>query len=248
MRTAVEELVIDNDRVKAVRLAGGETISGEQILSSAGLVETTRLCSDRENVRLDEKVGRLAFVELLAILDVEPRTIGIDKTIMFFDNEGPFMYRQPEMLTSLADGIICCPNNFEYKNPLSDGIVRITAQASYPLWRALVDSDNTRKASPEAQATYKAAKADAETQMLEEAVRHVPDFRDHIVSTEVFTPLTVYRYTGHAGGAIYGSPEKSRRGQTSIENLFLCGTDQGFLGIIGSMLSGISMANLHCLQ
>src|SRR2546428_9324301 len=29
------------------------------------------------------------------------------------------------------------------------------------------------------------------------------------------------------------------------ENLFICGNDQGFLGIVGAMLSGISMANLH---
>jgi hypothetical protein len=37
-------------------------------------------------------------------------------------------------------------------------------------------------------------------------------------------------------------------GQTHLENLFLCGTDQGYLGIIGSMLSGITIANLHLLR
>ncbi|SVE38023.1 uncharacterized protein METZ01_LOCUS490877 [marine metagenome] len=35
---------------------------------------------------------------------------------------------------------------------------------------------------------------------------------------------------------------------TPIQNLFFCGTDQGFLGIVGATLSGISMANLHILQ
>jgi hypothetical protein len=30
--------------------------------------------------------------------------------------------------------------------------------------------------------------------------------------------------------------------------VYLCGTDQGFLGIVGAMLSGISMANYHILQ
>ena len=28
----------------------------------------------------------------------------------------------------------------------------------------------------------------------------------------------------------------------------ICGTDQGFLGIVGSMLSGITIANLHLLR
>ncbi|PKN63980.1 MAG: phytoene dehydrogenase, partial [Deltaproteobacteria bacterium HGW-Deltaproteobacteria-10] len=46
----------------------------------------------------------------------------------------------------------------------------------------------------------------------------------------------------------YGSTQKVRDGRTAIKNLFICGTDQGFLGIVGAMLSGISMANLHCLM
>ena len=41
---------------------------------------------------------------------------------------------------------------------------------------------------------------------------------------------------------------KVKDGRTHLENLFLAGTDQGFLGIVGAMLSGISMANLHVLQ
>jgi phytoene dehydrogenase-like protein len=56
------------------------------------------------------------------------------------------------------------------------------------------------------------------------------------------------RYTGHIKGAVYGSTQKVRDGRTAIKNLFICGTDQGFLGIVGAMLSGISMANLHCLM
>jgi phytoene dehydrogenase-like protein len=63
----------------------------------------------------------------------------------------------------------------------------------------------------------------------------------------MFTPKTVERYTGHLEGAIYGAPTKVRNGRTAVENLYLCGTDQGFLGIIGAMLSGISMANFHVL-
>ena len=69
--------------------------------------------------------------------------------------------------------------------------------------------------------------------------------RQDITFTDVFTPTTVERYTGHFGGCVYGSPDKSRDGTTPYQGLYLCGTDQGFLGIVGSMLSGISMANLH---
>ncbi|HEU65648.1 MAG TPA: phytoene dehydrogenase, partial [Chloroflexi bacterium] len=47
---------------------------------------------------------------------------------------------------------------------------------------------------------------------------------------------------------VYGTPSKIKTGGTHLDNLFICGTDQGFLGIVGAMLSGISMANLHILQ
>jgi hypothetical protein len=30
--------------------------------------------------------------------------------------------------------------------------------------------------------------------------------------------------------------------------LFICGTDQGLVGIVGSIISGISMANQHVLK
>ena len=69
-----------------------------------------------------------------------------------------------------------------------------------------------------------------------------------LVATDMFTPLTVQRFTGRLNGAIYGATEKRRDGRTHLDNLFIIGTDQGFLGITGALLSGISMANLHCLR
>jgi hypothetical protein len=47
---------------------------------------------------------------------------------------------------------------------------------------------------------------------------------------------------------VYGSPLKNKSGRTHLDNLFLCGTDQGFLGIVGAMLSGITIANLYGLR
>ena len=69
-----------------------------------------------------------------------------------------------------------------------------------------------------------------------------------ILFKDIFTPTTIKRYTGHFGGTVYGSIDKSRNGTTPLNGLYICGTDQGFLGIVGSMLSGISMANLHILS
>ena len=83
--------------------------------------------------------------------------------------------------------------------------------------------------------------------LTEVGLRFLPDFRPHVVDTDMFTPTTVVRYTGHANGAIYGAPRKRYDGRTRWSNLFLCGTDQGYVGIIGALTSGIAMANRHLL-
>ncbi len=47
---------------------------------------------------------------------------------------------------------------------------------------------------------------------------------------------------------VYGSPVKIADGTTPWPNLFIAGTDQGYLGIVGAMLSGVSIVNRHILR
>ena len=72
-------------------------------------------------------------------------------------------------------------------------------------------------------------------------------FREDIIYADTFTPLTIERYTAKQHGAIYGNPHKIKDGFLGYNNLFLAGTDHGFLGIVGSMLSGVSIVNQHIL-
>jgi phytoene dehydrogenase-like protein len=80
------------------------------------------------------------------------------------------------------------------------------------------------------------------------AVRFVPEFRHRVIATDMFSPGTIVRYTGHDNGAVYGAPEKQLDGTTHLDKLYLCGTDQGYVGIVGAIMSGIAMANRHCLE
>ena len=86
---------------------------------------------------------------------------------------------------------------------------------------------------------------DQQQAILEDAC---PGVNAHVTRREMFTPLTLERYTGRVGGSIYGSPDKRKDGRTSIPNLFLCGSDQGYLGIVGSLLSGVVIANRYMLR
>jgi phytoene dehydrogenase-like protein len=238
LRCGVSRLHVDAGRVVGVTLDSGETVEARRVLSSAGWCETMRMCDDGHAVE-SRAPGRLSFCETIATLDVEPRRLGHDRTITFYNDHERFDWRASEPPCDVRSGVVCSPNNFDYGEPLDPrgaGVVRITALANYDYWRGLDE------------AAYQREKLRWYDRITESAVRFVPDYRGRVVDTDMFTPKTVVRFTGHDNGAIYGSPDKQLDGRTHLENLFVCGTDQGFVGIIGAITSGIGMANQHCLR
>ena len=239
LRCGVSEIKVDGNVAVGVILENGEQLLGKTILSSAGAIETLRMCSDQSDLVMP-LAGQMSFIETLSVLDTFPRDFGHDRTIVFYNDSPNFDWRVPENeLCDLRTGVICSPNNFEYnadEGQLEDGIIRITSIASYQRWAAL--------AEPE----YRLQKLRWYDRSVASAVRFMPDFRRHVIETDMFTPTTIRRFTSHDNGAVYGAPQKRLEGTTHLKNLFLCGTDQGFVGIIGSIMSGISMANKHCLR
>lgn len=251
LRSGVQQILLENGRAVGVILDDGTQLTADRILSSAGAVETLRMCavsaSSRQAAGTEATVtepavtdlpeaGDVTFLEVIDCIDAEPADLGHDQTIIFFCNSDKFYYRKPDTPCDLRSGIICSPNNYQYDKPLAEGCIRMTALADHRYWLNLPDEE------------YHAAKAEWTGKIREAALQYLPDYRSHIQDTDSFTPRTIRRYTWHENGCVYGAPEKSLDGTTPFANLFLCGTDQGFLGIVGSMLSGITMANNHCLH
>ncbi len=237
LRHGVQEIVVENGKAVGVITDDGTHIEAENVLSSAGVAETYELCGNEVSTE-DIKHGEVSFNEAIFVLNKQPKDLGHEETIVFYNNEETFHYEPPKEPCDLRSGIICSPNNFRYADDaqLEDGFIRITALANPDYWMNLPDEE------------YYPAKEFWTNKMVESAQRHIPEFKDHIVDVDVFTPRTIKKFTGHLKGAVYGAPVKVLDGSTPIDNLYLCGTDQGFLGIIGSMLSGITMANNHLLR
>lgn len=236
LRSGVKSIVSENDRATGVVLDNGEFLEARHVLSSAGSAETFRLCTDADNEVRRYEPGDVSFIETIFSLNCAPADLGHPETIVFYNDSSRFRYENPDEPADTRSGIICSPNNFEYDRPLEEGRIRITALANHRYWLNLPPEE------------YAAQKNVWRRKIVESALRFMPDFRDRIVDTDMFTPRTIKRFTGHLNGCVYGAPEKIRNGRTHLDNLFLCGTDQGFLGIIGAMLSGITIANLHLLQ
>lgn len=240
LRSSVASLKIDGDRVVGVELENGEVLEGKRVLSSAGIVETQRLCEDLTEKVPDQRAGQLTFIESISVLDKQPKEVGFGETIVFYNDSPTFHWRSPASgLCDTRTGVICSPNNYQYPSEtgnLEDGIIRLTTIADFQSWVNLDEAE------------YQRQKMWWYDRSVASAVRFIPDFRSHVVDTDVFTPKTIRRFTSHDNGAVYGAPEKKLDGTTHLKNLFLCGTDQGFVGIIGAIVSGISMANMHCLK
>lgn len=235
--TGVRNIISQGEKIIGVTLEDGEKILCKHLVSTIGLDETRLLLGRRKD---NPPERRLSFVESIFQVDPEAlQTLPGDRTCIFYSNKNDFLFEQPEVPVCYDSGVISLPFNFHDLQARKDSIeVRTTHLANYKQWlQASEDSGS-----------YEEMKASHGLRARTEVAPILGDFSDHIVFSDFFTPLTVERFTGKHGGAIYGSPRKVSDGSMGYDNLVLAGTDQGFLGIVGAMLSGVSMVNKHILS
>jgi phytoene dehydrogenase-like protein len=237
LRSGVSRIQLENGRATGVVLDSGEQLEARNIISSAGLVETLRLCG--EEAEKDHcPPGQMSFIETISVLDRLPTALGHEQTIVFFNDSDKFHWERPTAeICDDRSGVICSPNNFQYdEESMSDGVMRVTLMADHDRWCDLPEED------------YRLAKLYWYDRTVEKVTEFVPDYRHRVVETDMFTPRTIRRFTWHDNGAVYGAPRKRLDGTTDVDQLFICGTDQGYVGIVGAILSGILVANRHLLS
>lgn len=235
LKTPVAEMTRHGDRVTGVRLADGEEIRAKAVLSTAGLPATTHLSGWK--LDLEKYTGKMSFMETISLLPAQKiRALSRGKTIIFYSHLEDWQYRRPEALIDPSWGVICFPENFHGIEAGETMQLRVTHAADYHRWRQLAPVD------------YEAAKECCSQESRRMVGKIVGNYGRDIVYQDSFTPLTIERFTGKREGAVYGSPVKMKDGYTPLQNLFIAGTDQGFLGIVGSMLSGVTIVNQHLLQ
>jgi len=215
-----------------------EYIEANKIFSSAGYPETTALFDDSEIVPECEvpRVGKMTFMESIIVTDKKVNLDDFDSTIVFYNDSEKYDYKQSSSFYDNSSAVICCPDNYELDNREGEGVFRVTYMANYDKWKSLEKPN------------YLEIKEQVYQDSLTLIKKLVPNFNNEIHFKDVFSPTTVQRYTSHFKGTVYGSLDKTRDGKTPVEGVYIIGTDQGFLGIIGSMLSGISIGNLYGLM
>lgn len=245
MNCGVEVIRTKGGTVSGVVLESGENITSDFVISTCGAVETEALLELPESFTPSTVEGKFSIMESIFVFEGSPKDFGWEETVVFFNDSEIFRYDEPEGLIDLSSGVICMPENYGPSGPESviQSKLRITHPANFDLWSDLEQN------------TYESKKALWEERFLDNGIgflkngkRALDSFRSKTIFRDTFTPRTIKKYTSHANGTLYGSPQKRRDGSTGYENLFLAGTDQGYVGIVGAMLGGIAVANNRILR
>lgn len=236
LSTGVQRILYRGNRVTGVELENGEQIEADVLLSTIGSAETMQLLSEPFSPLSEE--NRLAFIESVFIF--ENAAIPERKelpTILFHNGTERFAYETPEEPVDFRSGTICLPYHFKGRPAEKYTEMRCSHLTSYAFWKGLQGDRATYEQTKKAVAEHSFRFAQESTGIA---------FADPVFQ-DTHTPLTIERYTGKIGGAIYGAPQKNLSGSLGFDNLFLAGTDQGLVGIVGSMISGVTTVNTHLL-
>lgn len=234
LNNGIAQIHGDGQQIASVTDDKGETHQARAFVSCIGARETAILCNPPPPEWIEATPGQIGFLETIFTLSQSPSSLGLKACTIFRNKEAFFKYSPPADPVDYDCQVYCMPGNYDGCEEIPAGRqLRMTHLANPVYWLTL---------SPDAS---REAKNEVLIRQKEILAASWPGLPEAILSAEIMTPKTVFRYSGHLNGCIYGSPDKFRSGTCSLENLFLCGTDQGLLGIVGSLISGIATVNRH---
>jgi len=243
MNMGVRKFHVHDNEITKIELESGEYVFAEKIISTCGVLETEALLSSPPQCENQPELGQFSIIETISILRGEPKELNWEETVIFFNDSEKFDYMAPQNPVDLRSGVICIPENYNSSNNPTEFKLRITHPANFGFWNSL------------AKEKYLIEKEKYENRIFQNGFGYLNDtetskdaITKRVILRDTFTPKTIKRFTSHENGTLYGSPTKSRDGSTKLKNLFLAGTDQGYIGIVGAMLGGIAVANNQILR
>ncbi|MFL4953153.1 phytoene desaturase family protein [Streptomyces sp. MMS24-I31] len=243
--TAVEAILAERGRTVGVRLDDGQEISARDVVSNASLPVTYAMLGDAvpTAVRDDlasRRVGVSGFVLHMG-LDATPAELGFTTSTTFVnaDLDDDRLFASWHTLEP-ARGI--CVSSYDV---VPIGFAPL--DATHVSLMTLQYADAWDKVSPGDYARTKFAYAETLLDLVEVIT---PGIRDAIEEVDVATPMTMSRYLGHPGGAIYGYDQdrtenwifRNSERESHVPGLHLAGSWAGMGGFQTSLESGHRVA------
>jgi phytoene desaturase len=229
LNTKVTRILVSNDKVDGVVTDGGEMFYTDLVLSNAGAHETFVDLVDESQVKKKyrNKILRqdnaLSAVQLYLGLDCPPESLGLQEhSLTVFSS-----YDHDENMRFILDG------DYE-KTPFSLMVYSAVDASTAPKGKCVVNIfslENSKNWEGLPAAVYEEKKRQVTAIVLRKAERFIPDLSKHIIVSELGTPRTMHRYTGHLEGSIYGQAQNiyqsglSRlQSETPVGGLYLVGS------------------------
>ena len=239
---AVTQIEVSDNQVQSVRLASGERIEAQTVISNADMRNTVlemigeahfskRYIARMKNMQQSQSI----FVIYLAT-NLDLRAMGIHHESFFYDYED----HDVNYYNSI--------NGDESVSWLSVTVPTLVDSSLAPAGEHIIVL--TRLVSFDGQACWKTAKPLFVEKILDFAEKKIPGLKEHILFIESGSPTTLERYTSNYKGAAYGwdvTPEQAGANRVAnkspINGLYFAGhwsTPGG--GVYGVSYSGMLAA------
>ena len=251
LNAEVEEIMVHRHQAIGVRMTDKSELRAPIIVSSAGVFNTFgRLLSSSNSQKSMQNVERsisyiclyLGFQKTAAALNFEQTNLWLypdydhDRTVTNF-LQNP--HQNPPPVTYLSFASAKDPQ-WEQQHP-GTATMEIIGMAPFEHFSQWQETRWQRRG-----AEYLDFKKKYADNLLQTAIRQVPQIRDQIDHMEISTPLSTRHFAGYEFGELYGlthDPRRMRqkwlRPQTKIKNLYLTGQDVTTAGIGSAMIAGV---------
>lgn len=240
---------VEQGQVVGVTLASGEKIPARTVVSAADIRQTffefldpTMIPPDFRK-KLENTPLSGSFVIVSLVLDIDPSVYGFDDMDAFFnettDIDAALTPDDPEhSLISLQFP--------EFRDQTGDPALfglQLVAPASFEYHGHWATGPNYVQTDE-----YRKFKEDFADRLITRAERYMPGLRQHVVSMDIATPITLHRYTLNDAGApvgwSYTSTQQWKQKVPFVKGLYLAGHWVGPSGIYNVAVSGRNAAQL----
>jgi all-trans-retinol 13,14-reductase len=260
LSTPVERILVEKRGTRrhaiGVRLAGGLELRANRIISNATPHITYDDLVGREHLssglcrKLDRTSYSIAALTLFLVTDLDLESMGKDSGNYWYvpnsDFESIFTRAQdPNSINDDLPGIFFGITSIKDPTGFKNGhhtieVVRFLTYAAFSAYEGSISGHRSEE--------YMTLKDKLTAAMLKSLERVIPGICDHIVFSELGTPLTNDHYVRSTRGACYGTEKVlkqigpfSYRQFSEIKNLYLCGASI-LHGVSGATTSGLMLA------
>ena len=243
LEAKVDKILLEDNRAIGVRMANGDEIRAKNVISNADPHVTYDRLIGRDQLprllraRLDKTTYSISALSLFMAVDMDVRAAGMDS--------GNYWWGPNTNIGKFEGAFLTCTT---LKDPTKRKDNLHTMESFN-----FVNYDEFKKWAHtkygERPEDYKQLKADITKRMLETCDKMVPGLSEHVVFSDLGTPLTNEHYVASTKGNLYGTDKTllqigpfAYQPKTPFKDLWMCGASTLGHGVMGATVSGLVVA------